>query len=807
MDRHRGARVGTDSDEVISKVHTYCSLCGVGCPSVITVEGSRVVSLRADDDHPLGGLTCAKGKAAPEIHDHPHRVNHPLKRTNPKGASDPGWERCSWDEALDLVAERLTAVRADSGAEAVVFTKGTSGGTGMLPSAPWIERLARSFGTPNMMNNDHICNWARDGATYYTFGTYGLPAPDVERSNCILVWGANPSATVINLASAIATARARGARLVVVDPRRTGLANKADLLLQVRPGTDGALALAFIHVLISNGWFDDGFVRTWTNAPFLVRTDTGRLLRSDQLATQLDGFEVGNVALHRSSGRLVRYTPGGGYDDPPGDLALRGAVDVDLVDGSRVTCRPVFDMLADLAERCGPPIASEITGVPEPTIHEAVRLMVDNRPVSHHAWNGIVLHSNGTQTARAIEVFYALLGDWDRPGGNVERSGRLTRPIAEAVPIPEEIAAKRLGIDTRPLGPPSVPGDVASFDFYTAVLDGQPYQVRALVSFGSNTILNSGDPLRGRAVFEQLEFFVAVELFHTPTTRYADVVLPAASFLEKEDFAINRTGYAVRRRRAVAPLYERRSDIQIVFDLASRLGLEHDFADGDIEAAFDEVLGPTGVSWDGLLDHAAGVAVFPPPTYEKHASPSAGGGSTGFPTPSRKVELFVDRFAALGHAPLPEYEEPAQSPRRTPELAREYPLVLTDAKRPRWLHSQHRGLESLRRRNPDPGFEIHPETAARFGVANGDWMYVETPVARIRVRATVTPTIAEGVVCGTHGWWERCEPTGSDALDPFSERGANINLLVTNDLRDPIGGGVSHRSSLCRVRPAPDGGG
>jgi anaerobic selenocysteine-containing dehydrogenase len=773
---------------------------------VITVAGSRVVSLRADDDHPLGGLTCAKGKAAPEIHDHPHRVNHPLRRTKPKTASDPGWQRCSWDEALELVAERLTAIRADSGAEAVVFTKGTSGGTGMLPSAPWINRLARSFGTPNMMDNEHICNWARDGATYYTFGTYGLPTPDVAHSNCVLVWGANPSATVIDLASAIAKARARGARLIVVDPRRTGLANKADLVLQVRPGTDGALALAFTHVLITNSWFDDGFVRAWTNAPFLVRSDTGRLLRLDELTTDFHTADVGNVAWHRSSGRLVPYTPRRGYDDPPGDLALRGAVEVELVDGSRVTCRPVFDMLADLAGRFAPPKASEITGVPEPMIHEAVRLMVENRPVSHHAWNGIVLHSNGTQTARAIEVFYALLGDWDRPGGNVERSGPLTGPIAEAVPLPDEVAAKRLGLDTRPLGPPAVPGDVASFDFYTAVLDREPYQVRALVSFGSNTILNAGDPLRGRAAFEQLEFFVAVELFHTPTTHYADVVLPAASFLEKEDFSVNRTGYAVRRRRAVEPLYERRSDIQIVFDLASRLGLEHDFANGDVEAAYDEVLRPTGVSWEGLLDRPAGVAAFPPPTYEKHAAPTEGGAPAGFPTPSRKVELFVDRFAELGHAPLPEYEEPAQSPRRTPELAREYPLVLTDAKRPRWLHSQHRGLESLRRRSPDPSFEIHPETAARFGVANGAWIYVETPLARIRVRASVTPSIAPGVVCGTHGWWEACEATGSEGLDPFSELGANINLLVTNDLRDPIGGGVSHRSSLCRIRPMPDRG-
>ena len=176
----------------MTAIRTYCSLCGVGCPSVITVDGDRAVSLRADDEHPLGGLTCPKGRAAPEIHDHPHRVNHPLRRTTPKTAPDPGWERFSWDEALDLVASRLSAIRSETGPEAVLFSQGTSGGTGMLPSSAWINRLARSFGTPNQMDNLHMCNWARDGAAYYTFGAYLLPPPEVEHSHCILVWGANP---------------------------------------------------------------------------------------------------------------------------------------------------------------------------------------------------------------------------------------------------------------------------------------------------------------------------------------------------------------------------------------------------------------------------------------------------------------------------------------------------------------------------------------------------------------------------------------------------------------------------------------
>src|SRR5689334_4427193 len=122
-------------------VRTYCNLCLVSCPSVVTVEDERIVALEPDRAHPLGGAICAKGRAAPELHDHPERVNHPLRRTRPKGDLDPGWERITWDEALDVVARRLLEVRATSGAEAVAFSMGTSGATGLTETEPWLTRL------------------------------------------------------------------------------------------------------------------------------------------------------------------------------------------------------------------------------------------------------------------------------------------------------------------------------------------------------------------------------------------------------------------------------------------------------------------------------------------------------------------------------------------------------------------------------------------------------------------------------------------------------------------------------------------
>jgi anaerobic selenocysteine-containing dehydrogenase len=306
--------------------------------------------------------------------------------------------------------------------------------------------------------------------------------------------------------------------------------------------------------------------------------------------------------------------------------------------------------------------------------------------------------------------------------------------------------------------------------------------------------MNSGDPLRGREAFSRLEFFAQLEVFHTPTSAFADVLLPSTTFLENDVLAITPGGMAQRRIRSVAPLYERRGDIDVIFDLATRLGLGDVFWGGEIRAAYDAILAPAGLTYTALGDLPDGVRITEDQTYERHRD-------HGFSTPSGKVELWSERFAAAGAAPLPVHVEPAASPLSRPDIARDYPLVMTNAKLPQFLHSQHRGVAALGRTHPDPTVEIHPETAARYGVADGMWVFLETPVARVRAKADVTDAIARDVVCAYHGWWEACEPLDREALDPFSERGANVNLIVDNAARDPIGGAVGHRSMLCRVRP------
>jgi anaerobic selenocysteine-containing dehydrogenase len=253
----------------------------------------------------------------------------------------------------------------------------------------------------------------------------------------------------------------------------------------------------------------------------------------------------------------------------------------------------------------------------------------------------------------------------------------------------------------------------------------------------------------------------------------------------------------------VQPLFERRSDTWIVFELAKRLGFGDRFWNGDIEAGYAYELAPSGITLQELKNSPAGISKPVSPIYEKHAKPNKEGHLRGFATPSKKVELYSHKFAAHGYPAMPEYVEPAISPVSRPEIAAEFPLVLTNAKFTTFLHSQQRALRSLRKASPEPSADLNPETAARYGIENKGWMIVESPRGAIKVRAHVTQNILPGVVCCQHGWWQACKELKLPNYDAYSNEGANPSLLIGTELADPISGSLPHRSYLCRVRPAP----
>ena len=291
----------------------------------------------------------------------------------------------------------------------------------------------------------------------------------------------------------------------------------------------------------------------------------------------------------------------------------------------------------------------------------------------------------------------------------------------------------------------------------------------------------------------------------TPTARYADVFLPVCTGWERHalraGFEMDQaaSGLVQYRRPAIAPRGESRSDEWIAIALAQRLGLGHLFWDGDAEAAYREMLAPTGLYLESLRAQPGGITVAMDTPVRRHED------AGGFATPSRRVEVWSEQFQDHGQAPLPEYVSPAMSHETRPELGERFPLILTSSKSHVFVHGQHRNLPSLRRLMREPRVELHPDAARERGIADGDRVVVETPAAHVTARAKLRSDIAPDVVAGHHGWWQGCRELGQPELPASGEGSANYNLLIGNEDQDPVSGSVAHRSYLCQVRrAAPD---
>ena len=787
------------------RVPGFCALCVSRCGSIAVLENGRFVALEPDPSHPTGKALCAKGRAAPELVYHRDRLLYPVRRTRPKGEGDAGWQRISWDEALELTAARLRTLSEQHGPESVVFSVASPSTSAVSDSLVWIDRLMCAFGSPNECMSMELCGWGRYGATVYTFGDSvpGMYMPDLEHAGCILFWGYNPNVARICHAVATTDALERGARLIVVDPRRAGPAAKADVWLRVRPGTDGALALGIAHVMIEQGWYDRDFVREWTNGPLLVRGDTGRLLTHDDLSGAKGVRQY--VAWNEAESRPVRYDPATGHYESDGTaLALFGEFPVQTSQGT-VRCRPAFHLVATLCARYTPDRVAALCGVDPADTERAARTLWDSRPVAYYAWSGVEMQTNATQIARAIAQLYALTGSFDAPGGNVLFAAVPTEDVSGIELLSPERRARTLGLVERPLGPARWQ-QVTTDDLYRGILEQRPYPVRGLVGFGANLLLAHADGRRGRKALAALDFYVHADLFMSPTAELADIVLPVASAFEHEALRIgfevsaNAQATVQLRRQIVEPRGECRSDIEIVFDLARRLGLGAHFWDGDIEAAYRHQLRPSGVSLEALRASPGGVRVPVVTRYRKFTEEKAGI-PNGFRTPTRKIELYSETLLEHGYPPLPEYEAPLVSPSTRPDLAERYPFVLTCAKHTLFCESQHRALPSLRRHARDPEVEMHPTTASARGIGAREWVRIETPNGSVVARARLNETLEPGVICGQHGWWQACPEIGAPGFDPFGPDGANFNLIIGNDAIDPVSGSVPHRAYLCQIHP------
>lgn len=758
----------TEEDSGVEIKKTICwpsPGCHCNCGLLVRVKDNKILGIRGNPEFPYNrGSVCAE--RVPYFRkwlEHPDQLLHPLKRQGERGENR--WQRISWEQALDEIAAKLQALKTEHGAECLATIEGTY----RSDFYPIRARFLNLFGNPaNVGASGTACACNKVALSYALAGT-NIPcilAPPIKHLNCLVMLGRDytDSNPVRRRPMQKWRAQKSGAKLIVIDPRRTEMAKMADLWLQIRPGTDTALLMAWIHVIIERNLYDKEFVEQWTY-----------------------GFEP----LKK---RAAEYTP-------------------ERV--AEITWIPADQIIASALDYAGNKPGCILSGLaPDQLGRNAIR--VEQAKLCLHAITG---NMRGEAPGLAPE------GPGPIVNGVMALRDSMLQMAERCTP---EQRAKQLGSDRFKLmtwpayermnalyeQTYGVPLSMSGHSFaapepaiWRSIADGVPYPTKALITWGSNPLLNAANVKMVYKALKSpnLDLHVVLEHFMTPTALLADYVLPAASKLERgtlstmEDF----TSVLVAGERAIAPIGERKTDYYFFRELAVRLGFGEHFPWETEEALYDYRLEPLGLSFAEAAGKRYVIASTEPWTFD--AINPRTGKVTGFATRSGRFELYSNLLEELGYDPLPHYEEPPESPVSTPEIAKEYPLILINGGRflPQF-QSEHRqyGM-GLREQHPDPLLQIHPDTAAKLGLRDGDWARIESPRGAIVMKAQLTPGIDPRVVHAEHLWWFPEQPAAEPSLHGLWQ--SNVNVLTTDeyDTCDPVTGSWPGRGLMCRVSRIP----
>jgi len=445
-----------------------------------------------------------------------------------------------------------------------------------------------------------------------------------------------------------------------------------------------------------------------------------------------------------------------------------------------------FGRLKNFIAAYPPEEVAQKTWVPQSLIEQAARMFAAARPAAIQWGNALDQTSNAFQACRAVAILMAITGNLDVPGGAIFPDGVPLLRGADFSLAAEIDPNRKPGVGSR-FKVAARANLVPSQEAAKAILSQKPYPLKSGLIFGSNPLLTYAGARQTYEAIKTLDFLMVADLFMTPTASLADVVLPVAANLEYDDL-VQRRGCVAARPKIKAPPGECRSDMQWINLIAGRMGFGQYFWQGE-SAALDAILAPAGLNFDRLK--TLGIYCLDQ-HYKKYEE-------QGFSTTSGKVDLFSEPLREMGIDPLPGFVEPKLTPGGSPEKTTEYPLVLTSSKNPFYYHASHRNIASLRKLSPKPLAQLHPETASKLGLKDGDRIYIETSQGKIRQTLRLNQDLDPRVVIAAFGWWF---PEKGPA-DSYGWQEANLNLLTDSSAPlDPAMGSANLRGLVCKVYKA-----
>lgn len=764
----------------------------VGCGAKLyTDKDGKLVKVEGDENNPVSqGRLCVRCLAHTQYMYHPDRIVHPMKRAREDRGKDK-WEQITWDEAYDIIEQKVKEAKATYGPESVVLF----GGTGREGGPLVVWQAQRVLGVPNACytQSGYSCYVPRVAGSFMAMGT---PYPEIDNAGgfadryddprfelpgVIVLWGKEPMPSNGDgfYGYSVLDMMKRGSKVITVDPRLNWVASRSLYHLQLRPGTDAAMALGWMNVIINEDLYDHDFVEKWTYG---------------------------------------------------------------------------FDQIKERVQEYPPSKVAEICGVPEEYIIGAARAYATAKSASI-AWGlALDQNPNGMQAGHAVLSLEALTGNIDVPGGQILGPFGKTDDTQmkqgsgneyEIEMAPPETQAKIIGLQEYPFYVALSHNSHADLMLECLETD-EPYKMQVGGIMSTNIIAgtNSAEPKRWHDALQRIPFVFASDLFITPTIQCcADVFLPLTTMAEHDTVVATHYGSSpvtTGANNQACDAGDCKCDLEIMYDLGKRImpqnfrlyddwhsfmedyylgGSESSKAEGtqtQDENFIDRVLSEWSASTTVLDDFAEDddhmywselqrrVVVQRPTTYRKYETGDLrGDGQPGFNTPTGRFEFWCTTYPQYGEDAMPYFIEPEFQKVNSPELAEKYPLVLTTGSRVhQFFHSENRQQDYCREQNPYPLMEINPVDAEARGIKDGDWVHAYNDFGECLMKADVRPVVTEGVVHGQHGWWFPEEDKEEPHL--YGVFRSNVNCLIPNGHHGKLGFGSPYKCMVCQVEKATD---
>jgi anaerobic selenocysteine-containing dehydrogenase len=670
-------------------VTTLCRMCPQNCGIEVTVEDGQPIGLKGSKNHPFNkGWLCAKGLAGLDLFRSPQRLTSPYVRKNGK------LEPTDWDEALNVVAGELNRLKETYGPESVAFYYGE--GAGHQEIKFYIQRLANVFGTPNFSGVGSTCNFARTLADTLTLG--GVTKPDIPNSKFLMIWGGNPFASNEPLPPRdINQFKKHGGHLVVIDPRKTEVAARADVHLAIRPGMDQILVLNMIHTLLRENLWDKSFTEKWVH----------------------------------------------GFDD--------------------------FYQTV-IKDQYSPENGEASTGLSSDLVRSVACSYAKTKPACNYMGNGLEHHVSGISTMRLVAIMKALTANLDVPGGDLFTYPPKLKNKIKPMPDP---SISPVGMDDFPVFC-KIRKEARALSLPKAILEERPYPIKGMVITSGNATMEWPNSRQVRKALRKLEFLAVIDIVDSPDSRYADVILPACTFFERDEHHVNiyQNLHTISlRQQVVEPKYGL-PDQMIWVELAKAMGYEKYFPWKNCKEGIDYLLEDLGVSYEQIVS-MGGIYEYDQRRYRQYEK-------KGFKTVTGKVEIFSEKLKSFGFDPFAVADNFTGPDIETDE----FPLSLTTGGNllP-YLHWQYRYIPRLKKLNPEPVVDIHPTTAGQYGLSENEMVEIQTKDGSIQLRIRITEKIRPDTLHIPQGWEE-----------------ANANELTSRVEADPISGFPNLKSLTCRIK-------